>query len=617
MTPTPAVPSPYRTPVVSLRRRFTASAVVAALLCCAAARGEAPQEQPAPPDAGLIGAGGTLWAYEFRHDSDARGGMRFVFRGSHTPGGTLFVPLPLGALKEAPAATAARGDYLHLFLPSAGHQRLAARRALPVEPVPAVRFVEIDLPNRAVPPVAAGDTPGDAVFALVSPGQAVEIVDDARRRHEQQQRRRDRGSRASADTTGPSAGAAVDDPDAPGEPPAAPPPFDAEDDFDAAIVARGGAWFVARYASAAWSLDRVGPPDLGPESRLVALAARDGALHLLTQSDGGGLRHHVSPSSAEAWREPIAVPVDGSAVVLATGWVKDALVLAVRRDGSAAPRLLRFDGQTWAEGAPLIDGPTPAQAVGTPEAVGLFDEGVALARREDRGLLQVGVWSIETGGQTEPYQTIYALTPPAAPLLPVWGMELIQIIVFLVIFGLMIAWRREAVATSAVLPPGRILCPPMLRMFAFLLDSLIIAPIWALTYYAILVGDGTGLTFGERLQLGVGLTTSMGALLPALFGLIFAVYATASELWMCATLGKRIVGAQVASVDGRPCVRWRIVVRNLVRVIEFALPGVLLLVVLTRNRQRFGDLAAGTIVIARLMPSDDAPGLDEDEPPQR
>jgi uncharacterized RDD family membrane protein YckC len=561
-----------------------------------------------PPEVGVIGAGETLWVYEFRHDADARSGLRFVFRSPGSAAGALFAPLPLAPMAEAPSAMAARGDYLHLFT-AAGHQRLAARRALPVEPVPAVRFVELDLPTRTVPKLVAGDTPGDAVYAVVSPGQAVEIVDDARRRHEVAARRRDRARpepSSTRDVPPPTVGPVIDDPESPETPPQPPTedpaPAEAED-FGASIVAGGGDWFIARYAGAQWTLDRPAPSRAGPEDGFLGMAALGGQLHFFTKSSTGGIDHHVSASPTDVWREPVSLPTPTGGEIESIGWVKQTLVVVLRAgDGERALRMLTLTDGAW-QGVPaLIDGPTPAQSVGDPIAVGVFNDGLALAQRESRGLVQIGVWSIETGRQTEPYQTLFALSPPAPPIIPLWGMELIQIVVFLVIFGLMIAWRREAVATTAVLPPDKMLCPPLLRLLAFVLDTVILSPVWGLTIYSMIMGDGLGLTFGERMQLGAGLTSAAGELMLPAFGVIFAVYATVCEITMSATFGKRIVGAHVAGIDGKPCARWRILVRNFIRIIELALPGVLLLVMLTRNRQRFGDLAAGTIVVVRMIP---------------
>ncbi len=85
---------------------------------------------------------------------------------------------------------------------------------------------------------------------------------------------------------------------------------------------------------------------------------------------------------------------------------------------------------------------------------------------------------------------------------------------------------------------------------------------------------------------------------------LFAVlwlYNVLFEIFMNgATPGKRVLGLRVVNADGTP-VGWSgAVVRNLIRPVD-ALPSVytigLLSVLLTKNMQRLGDLAANTVVV--------------------
>ena len=71
-------------------------------------------------------------------------------------------------------------------------------------------------------------------------------------------------------------------------------------------------------------------------------------------------------------------------------------------------------------------------------------------------------------------------------------------------------------------------------------------------------------------------------------------------LWNGQTPGKRIVGLRVIRVDGTPVTASEVVIRNLVRVIDF-MPtaygvGVVTMFINPKSR-RVGDLAAGTIVV--------------------
>ena len=71
------------------------------------------------------------------------------------------------------------------------------------------------------------------------------------------------------------------------------------------------------------------------------------------------------------------------------------------------------------------------------------------------------------------------------------------------------------------------------------------------------------------------------------------------------TIGKRIFGLRVIADDGAPASFTAVLVRNLIRVIDF-LPGFygigLLAIVVSSRSQRLGDLAAGTFVVRAPRP---------------
>jgi uncharacterized RDD family membrane protein YckC len=71
------------------------------------------------------------------------------------------------------------------------------------------------------------------------------------------------------------------------------------------------------------------------------------------------------------------------------------------------------------------------------------------------------------------------------------------------------------------------------------------------------------------------------------------------------TIGKRMFGLRVIAEDGAPAGFTAVLVRNLVRVVDF-LPGFyglgLLMVVVSSRSQRLGDLAAGTFVVRAPRP---------------
>ncbi|MBP2017404.1 putative RDD family membrane protein YckC [Symbiobacterium terraclitae] len=91
------------------------------------------------------------------------------------------------------------------------------------------------------------------------------------------------------------------------------------------------------------------------------------------------------------------------------------------------------------------------------------------------------------------------------------------------------------------------------------------------------------------------------AILLVAVALLFFLYKLLLEaLWNGQTLGKRAVGIRVVQANGMPVTFLQVVIRNLLRIIDY-LPGYYLIgsicVLATRRRQRLGDLAAGTVVV--------------------
>lgn len=96
-----------------------------------------------------------------------------------------------------------------------------------------------------------------------------------------------------------------------------------------------------------------------------------------------------------------------------------------------------------------------------------------------------------------------------------------------------------------------------------------------------------------------------GALVMLTLLVAWAYFVLFEWLWDGRTLGKRLFGLRVIGADGSPASFVAILVRNLVRVVDFlpAFYGLgLLAIVVTGRAQRLGDLAAGTFVVRAPRP---------------
>ncbi len=132
------------------------------------------------------------------------------------------------------------------------------------------------------------------------------------------------------------------------------------------------------------------------------------------------------------------------------------------------------------------------------------------------------------------------------------------------------------------------------RALALMVDTLYQIAIVAVL---LLVALGLGLT--GRMAGGEGAWV-MGLLILGLFAIQFGYYALFETLWSGQTPGKRQMKLRVIRTNGRPLTAAGAVARNLMRLVD-SLPSMygvgILVVMLTPQRQRLGDLLAGTVVV--------------------
>ncbi len=100
----------------------------------------------------------------------------------------------------------------------------------------------------------------------------------------------------------------------------------------------------------------------------------------------------------------------------------------------------------------------------------------------------------------------------------------------------------------------------------------------------------------------------------------YVVYCVLMEYRFGATLGKRVMKLRVVGNGAAPAGLREVLLRNLVKIIELmSLPLLLLVPLLTRNRQRLGDMFAQTAVVDATAPlpaeSDDDESDDDASPP--
>src|SRR6266566_1885531 len=137
------------------------------------------------------------------------------------------------------------------------------------------------------------------------------------------------------------------------------------------------------------------------------------------------------------------------------------------------------------------------------------------------------------------------------------------------------------------------------RGFAAVVDFLLA---FVIVFTANLILSWVGLFNQATLPVVGGFTLIVTAVL------IWAYFILLEWLWNGQTIGKRVYKLRVINEDGSPAQFTAVLIRNLMRLVDFlpALYGLgVLVIVLSPKSQRLGDLAAGTYVVRAPRPKVD------------
>ncbi len=536
---------------------------------------------PVSAEIQLVGSDRLVWLIERQRTDAPEMSLVIAYRWMKLPGTQRFYPLmPAGTLSGRILRTVMRGDSLHAFYRDGSHWRYTPLSRVSLGVRPQVDHVELSLPNATVPKELTTDPKSQVMFAIV-PARIANIL-TAKQRADSD-RSTDDETDSPKDDTDSSKRVAVQ---------SLPQDFTT----DLAIV---------RYEGRQWVADREAPSDLALEVSNVSMLSVDGVVHLvyeLTESGGSHrLVHRVSQASDKAWSQPMVIPVDGELSTLALGWDNDKPMLAIAYEASdgLVVRLARLDGQSWTMQEPLVDDAGEQVHLSGRLALAFAGEKLAIATLADDGDVQFGVWPIVTGEVLLPMAAVTSQIRPAPPAVPPSVQVLLQYAVLGGVLAVLFFWRREHVVMVPVLKPNEITAPHLRRLFALMIDIAVTLPAWLPVMIYLWKIDG--LSFEDYSQMG---QPSQGSAigwygLPTM-GLVLGVYASLFEGFRHATLGKQAMGLSVKMHNGQACTWSAAIGRNAARIIEFAFPPLVLLVVMTPSKLRLGDMFARTLVVQRL-----------------
>jgi uncharacterized RDD family membrane protein YckC len=532
---------------------------------------------------GLKAAGGDNSLYvtleaNGEHGLETRIWMRQIDQGFRRPKRT--DQQPAGII-----AAAACGNYLHVFWENGTHRRVG----------PHGSTVQLVLPGRAKPLCLAGDTHDEVLYAII------ESEDDESESAP--------STSSGEPAAGPSRTPGSSPPSATG--PASRRSTTAISPRERVMTSRqapaprsevAAVLSMYRFYRGQWSRVGSAPASFRVDDGHV-MCASGGQVHLFEWSAEDAESVRYVRWSDQKWGSAQTVAVPAGSIPVASMVLNFKLVLVTVSSPAAGRPVVTsvwHDGKQWHQTELRM----PADVVLDPSPdhlrVASYRESIALVGQlGKKGVLQVGLWSPTSGTAKEPPRTLprWPERRPASmqPRLP-------QIVIFAILGGviaLTLWWRQESISTPIPLPANFELATLGRRLAAGLID---IGPAIAITsvYWVPLLLQVRREVLQEEVP-DAEVAVRYGVLLwPWLcIRVLYAVTCILSEYRWGTTLGKRLMQIYVVSSDlTRPSPK-QVLIRNAVKVIELEpdLAALLVFVLLTRNRQRLGDVLAGTTLV--------------------
>jgi len=263
--------------------------------------------------------------------------------------------------------------------------------------------------------------------------------------------------------------------------------------------------------------------------------------------------------------------------------------------------------------------PPPTDAAGkelrlaSQSAVGVFNDQLAVLQMsaQAEGEMELAFWPVDGGPPNKAFRALpVSDAEDGSETRRPWS-DLVAMLVLVAVF--LVFWRRqESIAYPVALPAGMSIARLPRRVIAAAIDLLPAVVLVGYCWHDQIVQYAEQLYAARESKEQLAAIVMPRALFWAwlTFRLVYAGYCAVFELIFRATPGKRLMGCSVLSEALSRPTAGQIAIRNLTRLLElerYLLIWLLVLVIfLTRNRQRLGDLLARTIVVEGTLPPRDA-----------
>ncbi|MCA9249597.1 MAG: RDD family protein [Phycisphaerae bacterium] len=558
-----------------------------AVLCSAA--GVIAEERVTP--LGVIGNDEYVWIYRTTKTTGAETGSVKFAAGQSTDSGLRFRVFrgePFGGTIEA---CALRGENLHVFYGDGSHYRLRLAERVMSETTQDDDVPEKTTPGGSAPKAVCGDAESDSVYAIVPTDTALSLP-----LHIQPEVVASENASVTENIT--SNGSATNA--------QKPEPVKAESVVDRSVPQPK--FSLVRYHRGEWQFVALCPSSLDVAAN-VWMATSKGEFAILYATVGESNQLMIVKGSETEWQTPSAGPkLPTSSVLSFFSEQRVFTVLACEKtEATSAPDVKSYrwlDG-IWKPGAKFDINVDESFEFGNEIAAGMFGKYAVLAyesKSQETSRFWAGVWEMAGGSPTVEPTELLPLGPnlPSAKRTEMASIA-IAIILSLLLFIVFVR-RTPSLFVEMELPEGYALAGAGKRTLAFVIDliafSLVAFPLivtpWMTSHLT--PGEDIQREFTYLLEFNPDVTFEPWTKCL----LLFVVYATAMELACRATIGKLVLGLRVASTSGKRGTALSIIVRNCLRFelyYKLAFLPLAMLVILTRNHQRLGDLVAGTLVI--------------------
>lgn len=316
----------------------------------------------------------------------------------------------------------------------------------------------------------------------------------------------------------------------------------------------------------------------------LVMARPADALPTLIAATGDDAVHLFRPAEASWTMQPVTLDDIGDADLTVLSLHGRLLLARVRSSAELIEAAVWVVGPEQAHALPLLKIEKPASPLWS---VAVMEQTVALLSLDAARRVVMTRTDI-TGSEPTVPMSMSLEQPPAFANDP--DRLLIVCVLGLSTLLMVSIWRRDPSWNKLNLPEALVLADLPRRIIAGALD---IGPC------VVLAAVATGTPLDAMHTHWPGLSGSWERLTPGAIAIALVVFhCTLSELFTGSTLGKGLMGLRVATMAGDPPDVVRILLRNLLKVMDLVAWYILpVLAIVGPHHQRLGDLVARTIVV--------------------